>query len=129
MQAHPIGRPDPQPRRQILQRKSHGEADARGLTGAEIAQRQLNAREQAEKKALEQQWQASKEGEFSEWYKYHLSYSQLRTAPTSNFTFFPTNFDSRRKSTWNSTWKRRNMGEASAGVWAPLVIGKPVSKA
>ena len=51
MQALPIGRPDPQPRRQILQRKSHGKADARGLTGAEIAERQPNAREKAEKKA------------------------------------------------------------------------------
>src|SRR4051794_3718498 len=45
MQALPIGRPDPQPRTQILQRKSHGKPDARGLTGAEIAERQLNARE------------------------------------------------------------------------------------
>jgi hypothetical protein len=63
MQALPIGRPDPQARRQILQRKSHGKADARGLTGAEIAERQLNAREKAEKKAREQQWQVPKEGE------------------------------------------------------------------
>ena len=55
MQAIPISRPDPQPRRQILQRKSHGKADARGLTGAEIAVRQLNASEKAEKKAREQQ--------------------------------------------------------------------------
>ena len=47
MQAVSISRPDPQPRRQILQRKSHGKADARGLTGAEIAARQLNARERA----------------------------------------------------------------------------------
>src|SRR5436305_6539048 len=49
MQAIPISRPDPRPRRQILQRKSHGKADARGLTGAEIAARQLNACERAEK--------------------------------------------------------------------------------
>jgi hypothetical protein len=63
MQALPIGKPDPQPRRQILQRKSHGKANARGLTGAEIAERQLNAREKAEKKAREQQWQVPKEGE------------------------------------------------------------------
>ena len=55
MQAIPISRPDPQSRRQILQRKSHGKADARGLTGAEIAVRQLNARERAQKKAREQQ--------------------------------------------------------------------------
>ena len=63
MQAVPISRPDPQPRRQILQQKSHGKADAQGLTGAEIAARQLNARERAEKKAREQQWQIPKEGE------------------------------------------------------------------
>ena len=63
MQAIPISRPDPQSRRQILQRKSHRKADARGLTGAEIAVRQLNARERAQKKAREQQWQIPKEGE------------------------------------------------------------------
>ena len=63
MQALPIGKPDPQTRRQILQRKSHGKADARGLTGAEIAGRLLNARVKAEKKAREQQWQVPKEGE------------------------------------------------------------------
>ena len=54
MQAIPISRPNPQPRRQILQRKSYGKADTRGLTGAEIAARQLNAGERAEKKAHEQ---------------------------------------------------------------------------
>jgi hypothetical protein len=57
MQAVSISRPDPQPRRQILQRKSHGKADARGLTGAEIAARQRLAGERAEKKAREQQQQ------------------------------------------------------------------------
>ena len=55
MQTVSISRPDPQPRRQILQRKRHRKADARGLTGAEIAARQLNAGERAEKKAREQQ--------------------------------------------------------------------------
>ena len=55
MQALPINKLNPQPRRQILQRKSHGKADARGLTSAEIAERQLNTREKAEKKAREQQ--------------------------------------------------------------------------
>ena len=54
MQTIPISRPNPQPRRQILQRKSYGKADTRGLTGAEIAARQLNAGERAEKKAHEQ---------------------------------------------------------------------------
>ena len=49
IQAVPISGPDPRLRRQILQRKSHGKADARGLTGAEIAARQLNACERAEK--------------------------------------------------------------------------------
>jgi hypothetical protein len=47
----PIKRPDAQPRRQINQRKTHGKANTRGLTAAEIAERQLNARERAEKKA------------------------------------------------------------------------------
>jgi len=28
-----------------------------------------------------------------------------------------------------TTWKRRNMGEVNAGVWALLAIGKAASKA
>jgi hypothetical protein len=63
IQAVPISRPDPQSRRQILQRKSHGKADARGLTGAEMAARQLNAGERAEKKAREQQRQIEGESQ------------------------------------------------------------------
>jgi hypothetical protein len=38
-----LGRPDPAPKRLIMQRKSHGEADARGITGPEIAERQARA--------------------------------------------------------------------------------------
>jgi hypothetical protein len=57
MQAVSINRFDSQPKRQILQRKSHGKADARRFTGAEIAARQLNAGEKAEKKTREQQRQ------------------------------------------------------------------------
>jgi hypothetical protein len=53
MQQLPIGRPDPAPKRLIIQRKSHGKADARGLTGPEIAERQAIAREKAEKEAGE----------------------------------------------------------------------------
>jgi len=55
MQAILISRPDLQPRRQILQRKSHRKANTQGLTSAEIIARQLNAGERAEKKAREQQ--------------------------------------------------------------------------
>lgn len=46
-----LSRPDPVPRRQVVQRKTHGRAGARGLTAAEIAGRQLDAREKAEKAA------------------------------------------------------------------------------
>jgi hypothetical protein len=63
MQTIPINRFDSQPRKQILQRKSHGKTDARGLTGAEIATRQLNAGERAEKKAREQQRQIEGESQ------------------------------------------------------------------
>jgi hypothetical protein len=54
MQQLPIGRPDPAPKRLIIQRKSHGKADARGLTSPEIAERQAIARKKAEKEAGEQ---------------------------------------------------------------------------
>jgi hypothetical protein len=43
MQQPPISRPDPAPKRLIMQRKSHGEADTRGITGPEIAERQARA--------------------------------------------------------------------------------------
>jgi hypothetical protein len=50
MQELPIGNPDPVPKRQwIIQKKSHGRADARGLTGAELADRALIAKERVEK--------------------------------------------------------------------------------
>jgi hypothetical protein len=46
----PIGNPDPVPKRQrIVQKKSHGRADARGLTDAELADRALIAKERAKK--------------------------------------------------------------------------------
>ena len=45
LQAIPIGNPDPAPKRQYQKRKTHGKADARGLTGAEIAQKELKTRE------------------------------------------------------------------------------------
>jgi hypothetical protein len=44
LQAIPIGIPDAAPRRQY-QKKAHGKTDARGLTGAEIAQKELKAHE------------------------------------------------------------------------------------
>ena len=48
----PIGNPDPAPKRRVIQRKSHGKADARGLTGAELAERAMVTRERAERAAL-----------------------------------------------------------------------------
>jgi hypothetical protein len=80
-------------------------------------------------------------------YKHHLSYSQPRTATTSNLTHLlfyqlrqhhqgyneksPRKRKSRRKSRRESRREStsNSMGEASAGVWALLVIGKFVSKA
>ena len=48
MQELPIGNPDPVPKRQwIVQKKSHGRADARELTSAELAGRALKAKERA----------------------------------------------------------------------------------
>ena len=54
LQALPIGNPDPAPKRRVVQRKSHGKADARGLTGAELAERALVARERAQRAAEEE---------------------------------------------------------------------------
>lgn len=48
LQALPISKPDPIPKRRVVQRKSHGRADARGLTGAELADRALITKEKAE---------------------------------------------------------------------------------
>jgi hypothetical protein len=45
LQALPIGLPDAVPTRQYPKKKTHGLSDARGLTGAEIAARELKARE------------------------------------------------------------------------------------
>jgi hypothetical protein len=49
MQALPLGKPDPALRKQVIQRKTHRRANAQGFTAAEIAERQMNAREKAEK--------------------------------------------------------------------------------
>ena len=45
LQAFPIGNPDAVPKWQYQKKKTHGKADARGLTGAEIAGKELQARE------------------------------------------------------------------------------------
>jgi hypothetical protein len=45
LQAIPIGNPDPAPKRQYQKRKIYGKVDARGLIGAEIALKELKARE------------------------------------------------------------------------------------
>ena len=45
LQAFPIGLPDAVPMRQFRKKKTHGLADARGLTGTEIAALNLKARE------------------------------------------------------------------------------------
>jgi hypothetical protein len=50
-----IGNPNPTLKRRVLQRKSHGKADARGLTGAELAEQAMVARERAERAALEKE--------------------------------------------------------------------------
>jgi hypothetical protein len=52
LQELPIGNPDPVPKQKyIIQKKVHGRADARGLTGAELADRALIAKEKAERSA------------------------------------------------------------------------------
>jgi hypothetical protein len=51
LQAIPIGNPDPAPKRQYQKKKTHGKADARGLTGAEIAQKKLKARQAVARQA------------------------------------------------------------------------------
>jgi hypothetical protein len=48
LQALPIGNPNPAFKRRVVQKKSHGKADTRGLTGAELAERALVARERAQ---------------------------------------------------------------------------------
>jgi hypothetical protein len=50
-----IGNPDPAFKRRVVQRKSHGKADARGLTGAELAEQAMVVRERAERPALEEE--------------------------------------------------------------------------
>ena len=51
LQALPINSPDAIPKRRVVQRKSHGKADARGLTGAELADKSLIAKERTEARA------------------------------------------------------------------------------
>ena len=45
LQAVPINNPDAVPKRQYQKKKIHGKTDTRGLTGAEIAGKELKARE------------------------------------------------------------------------------------
>ena len=50
MQKPPICNPEPVPKRKyIVQMKTHGRADIRGLTGSELADRALTTKEKAEK--------------------------------------------------------------------------------
>jgi hypothetical protein len=49
LQALPISNPDPIPKRHYTKKKTHGKADARGVTTAEVANRTLVARERAER--------------------------------------------------------------------------------
>ena len=60
LQAIPISNPDPAPKRQYQKRKTHGKADARGLTGAEIAQKELKTRETQARKGQAHKGQARK---------------------------------------------------------------------
>ena len=48
----PIGKPDAIPRETWKKKKDQGEADARALTGAEIAERAHHERETAYRKAI-----------------------------------------------------------------------------
>jgi hypothetical protein len=50
-----IGNSDPAFKRRVVQRKSHGKADARGLTEAELAEQAMVIRERAERAALEEE--------------------------------------------------------------------------
>ena len=49
LQKLPIGNPDPIPKRRFHKKKTHGKADARALTGPELAQKTLLAEERAER--------------------------------------------------------------------------------
>lgn len=46
----PIGQPDPIPKKTWRKRDTHGKADARALTAAEVAERDLKAQERTNKK-------------------------------------------------------------------------------
>jgi hypothetical protein len=50
LQALPIGNPDPNPQYQFRKKKTHGLADARGLSGAEVAVLELKKREELARK-------------------------------------------------------------------------------
>jgi hypothetical protein len=47
LQALPISNPDPIPKKVFLKKKTYGKADARALTGAEIAEKEHQARDEA----------------------------------------------------------------------------------
>jgi hypothetical protein len=88
LQALPIGLPDPAPMRQYRKKKTHGLADARGHTGAEIAALELkNCEALARKKDIATPENSEEEdddlllfgiplrpvGEVLRWYIYHIS--------------------------------------------------------
>ena len=50
MAALPIENPDPVPKRSWRRKNTHGKADARALTAAEVAERDLRAREHQDKR-------------------------------------------------------------------------------
>jgi hypothetical protein len=50
LQTLPIGNPDLIPKRQFIQKKTHGRADARGLTEPELADRALVVKEPGEQR-------------------------------------------------------------------------------
>ena len=52
LQTFPIGNPDAVPKRQYQKKKTHGKADARGLTGAEIARKELKAYKAIESRTI-----------------------------------------------------------------------------
>jgi hypothetical protein len=58
-----ISNSDPAPKRRVVQRKSHGKADARGLTGAELAEQAMVSRERAERAVLKEEEEEEEGGE------------------------------------------------------------------
>ena len=66
IQQLPVYNPDPVPKRSWVKQKSHGRADARGLTANELGQRRQRqeARQQAEEEALERLYQTASQNPF-----------------------------------------------------------------